>query len=114
MDDWSPDFELTVGDDKVPMDFAITDFYGAPVDLTGATIRWKWGPKNGGVPAVTSAADVTGTTPGTKARYVWLAADTVAAGNFEGQYLITLAGATEAFAWPRGRSLQIQIGAGPA
>lgn len=110
---WEPDFFLGQGDDKVPMVFTITDQYGAYVDLTGATIHWVWGPKNGGTPAITASASPVGTTPNTQAQYLWLAVDTATPGNFEGVFEITLP-STERFTWPYGRSLQISIGAPPA
>jgi hypothetical protein len=111
--EWSPDFELGQGDDKVPMQFTVTDQYGAYVDLTGATIQWVWAPKNGGTTATTAAGSVSGTTPNTQAKYLWLAADTATPGNYEGVFEITLA-STERITWPAGRKLQISIGAPPA
>ena len=116
MSDWQPDWYLGQGDDHVPMAFTVTDQHGNYVDLTGATVQLIWGPKSGATPATTAAGSVAGTTPNTQAQYVWLAADTAAAGNFEASYEITLAGG-ERLSWPFcawGRRLQVQIGAPPA
>jgi len=107
-----PDFEFWVGDDNVPMAFTVTDAFGSYIDITGATVTLHVGPLNETVAAVDLVGSVAGTTPQTKAQYLWRATDLGSPqvpGDYQGNFLIQQPAGGERITWPPDRSLLIRL-----
>ena len=94
-----PDFGLGVGDTAVPMQFTIQDAFGNYIDITGATVTLAVSPLNETSGPTVLSGSVAGVTPQTQAKYIWLSAQTGAAGLFEANFEIEqLSG--ERITWP--------------
>jgi hypothetical protein len=86
------DFTVGQADNNVPWDQAIVDANGNPIDLTGATsVVLHTRVADASAPAVDRVGSVTGVAPNTKARYLFLAADTATPDVFDAEWFITLA-----------------------
>lgn len=97
-----PDFRAPQGGANIPWAQTITDAFSNPIDITGATVVFRWGPKNQTTPAADENGTVIGTSPQTQAQYVLTQADLAnPAGNYSVQFEITKAG--ETFVWPVNR-----------
>lgn len=114
------DMTLGVGDTNVRFSRPVFDASGSPVDLTGATIQFRYRLINQSSPSVTNAGTVTGSAPPWEATYTFTGADTAVAGDYHGQFLITLPrpdggvdGSQETFTWPSSRLLGFSIQALP-
>lgn len=79
-----------------------------PQNLTGATIRLSIRPTNGSAAAVIRNATIDGDPLLGIARYDWVDADTLVAGMFNAEWLVTLPGGREA-TWPNDSYMHIDI-----
>lgn len=93
----SDEFLLRQNDTASAITSTLTDEDGNPVDLAGATVKFRMIPVGGGTAKVDAAAvnDQNGDgSDGSKGdvSYAWLAADTDTAGLFLGSWVVTFAG----------------------
>lgn len=87
-----PDFTIGQGDQGVSWAVPITDATGNTIDISGATsVILHYRIQDGSAVAVEVVGSVLGTTPDTEAQYIFQSSDTVAAGIFNAEFLITQA-----------------------
>lgn len=103
------DFYIKVGNTGPDLQVELLDEDGNPVDITGYTsIKFNMRDKKTGTVKVdaVAAGEVT-LNPGV-IKYVWKAADTVTAGEYEGEFEVVM-GSTQKFSFPNKGYIKILI-----
>jgi len=100
---------MKVGDTRPYLRVTITDQDGSAVDITDATIKFYMVTDDNDRTVTVDEGTVTLVTPASGiAEYRWNAEDTATAGNYLGEFVVTLSDAT-IFTIPNDDSLKIQI-----
>lgn len=87
----NPDFTVRVNDTEGEITSTLKYASGAIVNLTGATVRFRMRPIEGGALKVDAVATVTGLATEGNVLYQWLAADTNTAGLYVAEWRVTFA-----------------------
>jgi len=114
------DFTIGQGSTNVRWSRPVFDATGNPVDVTGATVVFRYRLINQSADAVQHAGSVTGTFPPRAASYLFTSADTATPGDYNVSFIVTLPiadggadGSAETFAYPTDRFLKLQITPAP-
>lgn len=99
------DFYLKKGDRLPIIECVLKDGNGAPINLTGATVKFRMA-TTGAVEVFETSATVVSATEGSVS-YSWGATDTTTAGEFLGEWIVTSSGLTQTV--PNGSELRIHI-----
>ena len=117
-DGW--DFALGQGDANVKWSRSIYDSIGNPVDITGASVVFRYRLMNQSTPAVSNAGAVTGPAGNRVATYTFTSADTATPGDYNASFVVTLPiadggadGSAETFTYPSNRWLRFTITPAP-
>lgn len=86
----TPDFTIKQGATSPPLPATLTDAAGAPIPLSGTTVRFRMKPLLGGGALVDRAATIVNPTAG-EVRYDWQAADTALAGYYRAEFRVIFA-----------------------
>lgn len=86
-------FPIRQNDTAPPFECTLEESPGDPINLTGATVRFRMQPVAGGSLKVDTVATVVSATAGT-VRHTWLAAHTDTVGLFRAWWFITHADGT--------------------
>lgn len=84
-------FYLKKGDRLPKLRSTLVDGDGVAINLTGATVAFRMRPRTGGALKVNAAAAIVTAASGI-VEYSWAAADVDTAGDFDGEFAVTLAG----------------------
>lgn len=104
------DFTIRQGDTLPTIATTLSDADGA-VDLTGAAVRFRLWPWDGGTATVDAVASVSDPTTGAVG-YAWQAGDTDAPGLYRAEWAVTFAD-QETLSFPNDRELYVLIRAAP-
>ena|SRR5215831_17804098 len=85
------DLTFVQGDNAPPINGAILDSSGAPVSLSGATVKFQMRLVGDRRYTVDATAEIVDATAGT-VRYTWQDGDLDTAGNYQTQWQVTFAG----------------------
>lgn len=101
------DLYVKRGDTAPPILVVLTDARDTPVDLTGATVRFKMRLASGGTLKVDAEATVLDAARGA-VRYAWASADTDTAGDYVAEFQATFGdGTVESF--PNSGNLTVSV-----
>ena len=101
------DFEIKRGDTRKPLRVQLLDKDGVPVSLVGASVLFRMrGAAEGAPPKVSATATIDDAAAGLVS-YVWTAPNVDTAGQFKGEFAVTIAAKTETV--PAGGYLSITI-----
>ena len=91
-------FYIKQGDTVPAIEVLLKDAYGAPVNVTGATIVFSMRVKPAGTVKVNGATAAIVTAGLGRVRYAWVAANTDTADEYEGEFQVTFSnGAIQTF-----------------
>ena len=82
-------FYIKKDDTVPPLEVFLKDAFGAPVNVTGATIKFSMRVKPAGAVKVSEATAAIVTAGSGRVRYAWVAANTDTADEYEGEFQVT-------------------------
>ena len=82
-------FYIKQGDTVPALEVFLKDAFGAPVNVTGATIKFSMRVKPAGAVKVSSQAASIVTAGTGRVKYAWVAANTDTADEYEGEFEVT-------------------------
>jgi len=102
------DFTLKEGDTAPAIQATLYDINGNPVNLTGATVKFRMRPWNGGALIVDADATIVGDSTNGVVEYQWVEADTDDPGEYAAEWVVDWALAGEQ-TWPSDGYAKIEI-----